>query len=120
MRILVFIAAIALMVFMVGCGVDEPETAPFEPGTETQYVVYDFWAEWCGPCKVFAPKFEKLEAKYTRPNVTFKKVNVEEDPATAEKFDIHSIPTVVVTADGKEISRIRGGVTEAQLKKLLK
>ena len=120
MKSFVCLASIAFLVFIAGCGIDEPEPAPFEPGTEKQYVIYDFWAEWCGPCKTFAPKFEKMEAKYTRPNVTFKKVNVEEDPVTADKFDIHSIPTVVVTADGKEIGRVRGGISEAQLRKLLK
>jgi thioredoxin 1 len=119
MRTTIFLASLASLAFFVGCGMEENESAPFEPGTDKQFVVYDFWAEWCGPCKAFAPKFEKLEAKYTRPNVTFKKVNIDEDRETAKKFDIHSIPTVVVTADGKEIGR-NIGITEAQLKKLLK
>jgi thioredoxin 1 len=120
MRSFVFLAVIALLAFMTGCAVEDSDQTAFEPGTQKQYVVYDFWAEWCGPCKAFAPKFERMEAKYTRSNITFKRVNVDEDTATAEKYNIHSIPTVVVTADGKEIGRVRGGISEAQLKKFLK
>jgi len=114
-----FILTVAtFLLFASGCDVAEQEK--FEPGVEKKYVVYDFWAEWCGPCRSYAPQFEKLDAKYTRPNVTFKRVNVDNDRATASKFDIHSIPTVIVTADDKEVGRFTGGASESQLKKALK
>jgi thioredoxin 1 len=114
-----FIASlIAYSVFAIGC--NPPLEENFEPGTQKKYVVYDFWAEWCGPCRAYAPKFERFQAKYTRPNVIFKRINVDEDKATADQFDIHSIPTVVVVADGKEIGRFPGGASESQLRKALK
>jgi thioredoxin len=83
-------------------------------------VVYDFWAPWCGPCRQFAPTFEKWKTKYSSENVTFKKVNVDEDHETANRFRISAIPTLVVTANGKEVGRIEGIPEEAEFVDLLK
>jgi|SRR5580698_4313053 thioredoxin len=103
---------------IAGCGNDAGEQSE-EPSTEHQFVVYEFWAEWCGPCKAYAPAFEKLQAKYTRPNVAFKRVNIDEDRETASKFRINAIPAVVVTSDGKEVARYNQA-TEKQLLKALR
>jgi thioredoxin len=108
------------LVFVVGCGDISSQQDNFEPGTQKQYVVYDFWAEWCGPCKAYTPTFERLEAKYKRSNVTFRRVNVDEDRETAKRFNIHAIPTVIVTADDKEVGRFQGGAHEKDLQKALK
>jgi thioredoxin 1 len=104
MRSLIIVACALPFLCIAGC--NEAGEQSDEPSTEHQFVVYDFWAEWCGPCKRYAPTFEKLQAKYSRPNVVFKRVNVEEDKETAAKFRPAYLPTVIVTSDGKEVARL--------------
>ena len=60
-------------------------------------VILDFWAEWCGPCRMFAPTFEKASEKY--PDIVFGKVNTEEQQELAGAFQIMSIPTLMVFRD---------------------
>ncbi len=62
--------------------------------TDNDIVIIDFWAEWCGPCKSFGPIFEKASEEF--PDITFAKVNTEEQQALAGHFQIRSIPTVMV------------------------
>ena len=64
----------------------------------------DFWAEWCGPCRMLAPTFEKLAAKYGN-EVTFAKVDVDELPDVASKFGIRSIPTLLLLREGKVVEQ---------------
>lgn len=63
-----------------------------------EIVIIDFWAEWCGPCKQFAPIFEKVAEN--NPDITFAKVNTEEQQALSLKYGVHSIPTLMVVRDG--------------------
>lgn len=63
-----------------------------------EIVIIDFWAEWCGPCRQFAPIFEEASEKF--PDVTFAKVNTEEQQAIAAQYGIQSIPTVMASRDG--------------------
>ena len=65
---------------------------------KNEIVIIDFWAEWCGPCKQFAPIFEKASENY--PDVIFAKVNTEEQQSLATQYNIHSIPTIMVIRDG--------------------
>ena len=78
----------------------------------------DFWAEWCGPCKITTPIVKELEKEYEG-KVEFKEINVDEDPAQASKFGVMSIPTFVVLVDGKEVGRKIGAMPKAELKKLV-
>lgn len=61
---------------------------------ENDIVIIDFWAEWCGPCKSFAPTYEEVSEKH--PDVVFAKVNTEEQQAIAAHFQIRSIPTLMI------------------------
>lgn len=77
----------------------------------------DFWAPWCGPCKITTPIVEELEKEF--PDVEFQKINVDEDVAKSSQYGVMSIPTFIVLKDGKETGRKIGAMPKAELKKLL-
>lgn len=81
-------------------------------------VFLDFWADWCGPCKMLAPTFERLAEKYSDA-VTFAKINVDELPDVANKFAIRSIPTLVLLQAGNVIERLVGLRSEQELAQVL-
>ena len=70
-------------------------------------VVVDFWAPWCGPCKMVAPVMEELDTQYNG-KVKFVKVDVDQNPVTASQYKILSIPTVMVFKEGKVVESIVG------------
>ena len=69
-------------------------------------VLLDFWAGWCGPCRMLAPILEEVSA--ARPDLLIGKINVEEEPALTEQFQILSIPTLIVFQNGRTLKRISG------------
>jgi thioredoxin 1 len=77
-------------------------------------VVVDCWAAWCAPCRAIAPVVEQLAKDYSG-KVVFGKLNVDENPETAQRFDIMAIPTMLVMKKGKEVDRIVGALPKAQL-----
>lgn len=77
-------------------------------------VVIDFWAEWCGPCKMIAPILEELSSEYTD-KWLFAKLNVDENPAVATSYQVMSIPTLLVFRDGMLVQRIVGAKSKAVL-----
>ena len=77
-------------------------------------VVVDFWAEWCGPCKMMAPQFEQA-AGQMEPQVRFAKLDTEEAQATAARFGIRSIPTLILFRDGRELARQPGAMGAADI-----
>ncbi len=81
-------------------------------------VLVDFWADWCGPCKMIAPVVEELSDEYDG-KVSFAKVDVDANPKIAMDYGIRSIPTLLVIKDGKVADQIIGAVPKSVLKKKL-
>ena len=75
-------------------------------GEKDRLVVLDFWAEWCGPCRMLAPVLEEIGTEY--PEFAFGKVNVDEEAGLAQMFGIVSIPTLVFMKNGKIIKKSVG------------
>ena len=82
--------------------------ANFEQTIKSNKVVLvDFWANWCGPCRALAPTISELAKEYSG-KILIGKLDVDENPATAEKFQVFSIPTMIVFKDGQEAERLVG------------
>ena len=80
----------------------------FEETLKKNKVVFvDFWANWCGPCRALAPTIVELAKEYSG-KVLIGKLDVDENPATAEKFQVFSIPTMIVFKNGQEAERLVG------------
>ena len=85
-----------------------------EVASSTEPVLVDFWAEWCGPCKMVAPILEEIATEQAC-KVRVAKVNADENPGLATKFNVMSIPTMIVFKDGQEAQRLIGARGKPQL-----
>jgi thioredoxin 1 len=81
-------------------------------------VVVDFWAPWCGPCRMMAPVLEATAEKFTG-RVKFAKINTDENARTAQAYGIMAIPTLIIFRDGREIDRLVGFISPAELESKL-
>ena len=81
-------------------------------------VLLDFWAEWCGPCKMIAPLLDDIADKY-EDRLAIVKLNVDENPNTAQKFGIRSIPTLILFKDGAVQAQMMGAMPKSQLEEFL-
>lgn len=77
-------------------------------------VIVDFWAEWCGPCKMIAPTLEEI-AEEQNGKLAVAKLNVDDNPDTARRFEVMSIPTLLVFKDGEPVKRLVGAKGKGQL-----
>jgi len=81
-------------------------------------VLVDFWAEWCGPCRRLAPTVEELAGDYNG-RIVVGKLNVDDNPNTAYKFDIRGIPTLLLFKDGKVVEQVVGLADKDSLKRVI-
>ena len=77
-------------------------------------VVVDFWAEWCGPCKMIAPILDEIASEQAG-KLKIAKLNVDDNPDIARRFDVMSIPTLIVFQDGQPVKRLVGAKGKGQL-----
>ena len=80
-------------------------------------ILIDFWAEWCAPCKAFAPVYDAAAEKY--PDIFFAKVNTEAETTLAAQFEVKSIPTLLAVKDGEIVAARVGALTPPKLEALI-
>ena len=85
--------------------------------TNNDFVIVDFWAPWCGPCKGFAPVYEELSEKY--PDAVFAKVNTEDEQQLAGEFQIRSIPTLMIFREQIILFSQPGALQGSQLEQVI-
>lgn len=90
----------------------------FEEETKEGIVLVDFWATWCGPCRMQSPIIEQLDDEIGD-QVTFAKMDVDENPATAQNFGIMSIPTLMIKKDGEIVEKLIGYTPKEKLEQIL-
>jgi thioredoxin 1 len=78
-------------------------------------VLVDFWAEWCGPCKMLTPILEELAVEYGE-KLKIAKVNVDDNPTLAQRYKVRSIPNLVLIKDGEQIGQVVGALPKGELK----
>lgn len=93
--------------------------ATFEAETKEGLVLVDFWATWCGPCRMQAPILEKLSEELSEDELKILKMDVDENPETARAFSIMSIPTLLFKKDGQVVKQVAGVHTAAQIKAII-
>jgi len=79
-------------------------------------VLVDFWAPWCGPCRIVGPTLDKLSPEYST-KLKFAKLNVDDNQEIAARFDVRGIPCMIIFSKGKEVDRIIGAYSEQELRK---
>ena len=93
--------------------------ATFEAETKEGLVLVDFWATWCGPCRMQAPILEKLSEELSEDELKILKMDVDENPETARAFGIMSIPPLLFKKDGQVVKQVAGVHTAAQIKAIV-
>ena len=102
----------------VNNGVEELSEKQFDDFVKKDLVLIDFFAEWCMPCVMMAPVIDELSHVF-KGKIDFGKINVDDNQNLAQKFDVMSIPTLIVFKEGKEVQRITGALQQEQLEEKL-
>jgi thioredoxin 1 len=90
--------------------VTDLNSSNFDQATAKGLVLVDFWAEWCGPCRLMHPVFERMAKKYR--HIRFARVNVDLNQDIAMRFGVQAIPTFIMFKDGQQVERMMGAVGE--------
>ncbi len=90
----------------------------FEDRVKTGVTVIDFWAEWCGPCRMIAPIIEELSVEY-KDKALIGKLNVDENPEVSMKYGIRSIPTILILKDGEVAAKHVGTTSKQNLARII-
>ena len=93
--------------------------ATFAEETKEGLVLVDFWAVWCGPCRIQAPILEQLAEELDEDELKIFKMDVDENPSTAREFGIMSIPTLLFKKDGEVVKQVAGVHTKDQIKAIV-
>jgi thioredoxin 1 len=116
------LAALALAFVLVPTAEAQPVTLTaknFDSTTAKGVVLLDFWAEWCGPCKVLAPTIDKIAREY-KGRVVVGKIDIEAQPGLKKRFKVNAYPTLKILKDGKEVGQIVGVAPKPDIEKALK
>ena len=98
---------------------ESAESTESETPKSDKLVLLDFYATWCGPCKMMTPVMEEMEKKYSD-NMEFKKIDIDKEPKMAEKYKIEAVPTfVILSPTGDEIDRVEGAMEEEKMDEIL-
>ncbi len=100
-------------------GVTDLDQKSFDKFIKEDKVVVDFWATWCGPCKILSPAVEEV-ALEMKDKAKFAKVNVDDNLDLAQRFGVMSIPTLIFFRDGKQVDRTVGVVSKEEIEKRIK
>ena len=100
----------------MGANIQTLSDATFDEtvGASDKPILVDFWAEWCGPCKMIAPVLEEIATEQGE-KLDIAKLNVDDNPSTAMKYNVMSIPTLLVFKDGEPVKRLVGAKGKGQL-----
>lgn len=93
--------------------------ATFDEETKEGLVLIDFWATWCGPCRMQAPILDQLEQEYDEEEFRIAKMDVDENPETPQQFGIMSIPTLMLKKDGQVVEKAVGVHSKEQLRQMI-
>ena len=91
----------------------------FNEETDKGLVLIDFWATWCGPCRMQAPILDQLEQEYDEEEFRIAKMDVDENPETPQQFGIMSIPTLMLKKDGEVVEKAVGVHSKEQLRQMI-